>query len=522
MIGAVTDGIMGGGDALLVTGSRPFGAHAGGHDQLAARLRQGADQRGLLRAGDNAVGPGLKCAGGAFQRDLAQITRADQVGIQIGAVKRGQDRDRKDPGVRSRPPLGSRAHHLWVAMHGQKIKVILHKAAHGSLDGGTDVEQFHVQKDALAVFLFQLVGEGKAATRQHAKADLVEADRIPDPPGKVETLNDIGHIKGNDQTVIRHGGLRVHKGASCGVGVKVSSHAAGGCAMILCFDIGGSRIKAAAFADGQMTALGDAPTPRDDFAAFVGVLRQFARGFAPKGIAISIAGVIDADTRRISVANIPCAHDRLLEHEIASALGLPTLILNDADAFALAEAHLGAGRGHRNVFGVILGTGVGGGLVIDGRLIAGTGGFAGEWGHGPVIAAPWDFLCGCGLRGCVDAVGGARGMEKLHLTLHGVAAPSTAILADWQAGDPRASATIAKWLDLVAPPLALVVNVTGASSLPVGGGLANVAALVAALDARVRAFILRKTRVPMVVPATCGPEAGLIGAAEAGRERFGT
>lgn len=293
-----------------------------------------------------------------------------------------------------------------------------------------------------------------------------------------------------------------------------------GAAMILCFDIGGSRIKAAAFDGGNLVALGEAPTPTTDFGAFVAVLRGFAQGHEPTGIAVSIAGIVDPDTHQIKVANIPGADGRVLAAEVAAALELPCLILNDADCFALAEARRGQGQGHRNVFGVILGTGVGGGLVIDGRLVSGAGGYAGEWGHGPVIAAPWDFPCGCGLRGCVDAVCSARGLEKIHHRLHGGAAHSTDILAGWQGGDASAAATVAQWFDLIAPPLALVVNVTGASSVPVGGGLANVPALIGALDQRVRQCILRATAQPLVVVARCGPDAGLIGAAEAGWERF--
>jgi N-acetylglucosamine kinase len=291
--------------------------------------------------------------------------------------------------------------------------------------------------------------------------------------------------------------------------------------MILCFDIGGSRIKAATFDGGGLTVLGSVPTPIADFAAFMAVLRGFASGHAPKGIAIAIAGVVDPVTQTLKVANIPCADGRALADDIGAALGVPVLILNDADCFALAAARRGAGQGHRTVFGVILGTGVGGGLVIDGRLVTGAGGYAGEWGHGPVIAPPWDFPCGCGLRGCVDGVGGARGVEKLHQMLHGSSLGSTDILADWQEGEAKACATLAKWLDLVAPPLAMVVNVTGASSVPVGGGLSNVPALIAYLDVRVRRSILRVAPLPLVVAAVCGPDAGLIGAAWAGQDRFG-
>ena len=288
--------------------------------------------------------------------------------------------------------------------------------------------------------------------------------------------------------------------------------------MILCFDIGGSRIKAAVSEAGTLRALGEAKTPTEDFSQFLDAVAQFAAGLDIASVAVSIAGVVHPETGSIRVANIPCADGRVLADEIAARMGLPVVVLNDADCFALAEARQGAGRGHRNVFGVILGTGVGGGLIIDGRLVVGAGGYAGEWGHGPVIGAPYDYLCGCGLRGCVDAVGGARGIERLHHHLHGVNLSSTDLLAGWQAGDGASRHTVDLWLRLIAPPLALVLNVVGASVVPVGGGLSNVPALLSALDRAVRPLILRSTDAPLVVPATCLPEPGLIGAAEAGRE----
>lgn len=282
--------------------------------------------------------------------------------------------------------------------------------------------------------------------------------------------------------------------------------------MILCFDIGGSRIKAAQGGVG----LGEVATPIGDFAAFVAALRGFMAG-AVRGVAIAIAGVVDAETGMIKVANIPCLDGRQVEAELAEALGVPVLVLNDADCFALAEARAGAGVGQRSVFGVILGTGVGGGLVIDGRLVNGTGGYAGEWGHGPVIRDP-AFACGCGQVGCVDTIGGARGLERLHLHLTGKVLGAEEILRRWKAGE---AGTVAAWLDLVSGPLAMVVNVVGASIVPVGGGLANDADLIAALDVAVRARILRKTDRPLVVVAQVSADAGLVGAAAAGVAVFG-
>ncbi|MEF3046081.1 ROK family protein [Pseudotabrizicola sp. L79] len=291
--------------------------------------------------------------------------------------------------------------------------------------------------------------------------------------------------------------------------------------VILCFDIGGSRIKAGLADTAGLRALGEVATPVADFGAFVAALRGFAQGHDLRGVAISIAGVVAPETGRIKVANIPCADGRVLAHEVQQALGLPCLVLNDADCFALAEARQGAGRGHGTVFGIILGTGVGGGLVMAGRLVQGAGGYAGEWGHGPILPPPFDFPCGCGLRGCVDAVCGARGLEALHRALGQPEAGSVEILAGWRAKEPGAVATVDRWLALIAPVLAVVVNVVGASVLPAGGGLANDHALLAALDGRVRQMILRASAAPLVVPALCQPEPGLIGAAEAGLEAFG-
>ena len=295
--------------------------------------------------------------------------------------------------------------------------------------------------------------------------------------------------------------------------------------MITCFDIGGSAIKcAAASADGQTGELQRVPTPVHDFAAFTAALRALIDSSGPsRGVAISIAGVVDPAGGRIKCANIPCIDGRMLADDLSASLGMPVWIINDADSFALAEAQAGAGRGHANVFGLILGTGVGGGLVIGGRLIGGPGGFAGEWGHGPVLAQSdlARFPCGCGQTGCLDPVGGARGLERLHRALHEQTLDSRDIIAAWRAGDADAERTIACWTGLLSGPLAMLVNTVGASILPVGGGLANSAPLIARLDRAVRAAILRKTDTPIIVPGQSGAEPGLIGAAWLGLEKLG-
>jgi N-acetylglucosamine kinase len=178
-----------------------------------------------------------------------------------------------------------------------------------------------------------------------------------------------------------------------------------------------------------------------------------------------------------------------------------------------------------------MGTGIGGGLAIDGRLVRGAGGVTGEWGHGPIVNTTVElhgetlhiprFSCGCGQSGCADTVGGARGIERLHHFLHGCEETSYRILEDWQAKEVKAVKTVALWLELIADPLALSVNVTGASIVPVGGGLASVTSLIHALDMAVRKRILNRFDYPLVTPALRQEDGGLVGAAVLGHQSVG-
>jgi N-acetylglucosamine kinase len=297
--------------------------------------------------------------------------------------------------------------------------------------------------------------------------------------------------------------------------------------MITVFDIGGSRLKAARSDQaGQVAPLGAVDTPGADLVAF----RQAIAGFldpATRAIALSVAGCVDPATDRMRCANIPCIDGLALAPALAAALGLPVTIVNDADAFALAEAASGAGQGHRVVFGIILGTGVGGGVVIGGRALTGPGGFAGEWGHGPVAnLRPRGhdlpaFACGCGQAGCLDTLGGARGMERLHDALTGQPIGAREIEARWLAGNAAATETVAVWADLISGPLAMMINTLGATIVPVGGGLGKSAALVAELDRWVRDRTLHRFSAPLLVQARHRIEPGLIGASLAGWQAHG-
>ena len=288
--------------------------------------------------------------------------------------------------------------------------------------------------------------------------------------------------------------------------------------MVIAFDIGGTKIAAARVgADMTASEIGRVPTPVRDYDAFCAAIAELA-GAGDEPIGISIAGVVDPRDGRLTVANIPCADGKPLAADLEASLGRRVRVLNDAKAFALAEATVGLGKGHASVFAVIIGTGIGGAFVLNGRLVMGSTGSAGEWGHGPAAATRTGATlpivrCGCGQPGCVDTLGGARGLERLHRHLTDIEADSPTILAAWQQGEPDAVRTLDVYLDVVGGALANTVNILDPDFVPIGGGLARNAALIAAIDAEVRSRTLGQRATALCVPTETGPEKGLIGAA---------
>lgn len=299
--------------------------------------------------------------------------------------------------------------------------------------------------------------------------------------------------------------------------------------MIICLDIGGSYIRAVMVdAAGNRAAEHRTATPTRSWAEFTRTLRTLGAEHPGVPMSLSMAGVIDRKSGAAKVANIPCLDSRQVEQELTAELGRPVIVTNDADCFALAEAHCGAGQGAATVFGIILGSGVGGGLVLGGKIHNGFGGISGEWGHGPVIDPTLggqrsdlpSFDCGCGLTGCVDATGSARGLERLHRHLTGADLASKAITNAWRIGEVEAGRTIDLYCDLTARALSVVINTLGPDVIPVGGGLANETGLIGLIDEKVRQRTLAIYEVPLVVPGHHGADGGLLGAEIAGRQRL--
>jgi N-acetylglucosamine kinase len=293
--------------------------------------------------------------------------------------------------------------------------------------------------------------------------------------------------------------------------------------MAACFDIGGSYIKfGSSDADGAVSEAGRLPTPVHSFAEFILALKSAIAPEQSGGpISISLAGIFDRANGMATIANVPCLNGRRVGQDLTAALGAPVHVTNDADCFALAEAHSGAGKGKSNVFGVILGTGVGGGVVIEGKLLRGFGGISGEWGHGPITDPAAGGLCyemprqrcGCGRTDCLDPSGSARGLENVHAAQTGETLDSKTITALWKSGDRTCENTVTIFVEQIARPLSVIVNTLGCDIVPVSGGLASEPGLIARIDAKVRQYVLAHYPDPLVVPGLHGAEGGLKGAA---------
>ncbi|OSQ40803.1 ROK family protein [Thalassospira mesophila] len=313
------------------------------------------------------------------------------------------------------------------------------------------------------------------------------------------------------------------------------------------FDIGGTKIEFGVFNDqDKILYRQKVPTPLSDREAFVGAIRDLVQAadarFAPQQpgggaslpgttqdilanatgvppVGISFAGGLEPETGAVISANVPPIKGWSIGRELGLILKRPVRVENDADCFALAEARLGAGAGHRTVFAIILGTGVGGGIVVDGRFIGGRSGIRGEWGHGNDVSGALarhglkSRQCGCGGAACLDPWGAARGMERIHNLLNGGDLASHDITAAWRAGNHAALKTIDVFVDLVAGQLRLMINVLDPDCVPVGGGLAGESGLVARIDAAVRSGVLGRYDHALVMPGRFYEDGGLRGAA---------
>lgn len=295
--------------------------------------------------------------------------------------------------------------------------------------------------------------------------------------------------------------------------------------MRLGIDLGGTKIEGVVLGDGnQIIARDRVPTPAGDYDATVAAITALANDLASRtGLAdeapvgVSMPGAISLRTGLVKNANSTCLNGRPLDRDLAAASGRPVRVANDANCFALSEASDGAGAGHRVVFGVILGTGVGGGLVLEGKALNGPNAIAGEWGHNPL---PWPDpsesggrRCYCGKTGCIETWISGPAFAASYATEHDLRCTAEEIAAAASAGDARAVAAIERLGQRIGKCLASIVNVVDPDIIVLGGGLSNIEALYELIPPAISQHAFSDGVTTPVVRNMHGDSSGVRGAA---------
>jgi fructokinase len=293
-------------------------------------------------------------------------------------------------------------------------------------------------------------------------------------------------------------------------------------------DLGGTKIEGVAIdTAGTLLARERVATPRDRYdetiaavVALVGRLERDVRARAAVGV--GMPGAVSPATGLIKNANSTWLNGRRFGDDLGAALGRPVRVANDADCFALSEATDGAAAGAPTVFGVILGTGTGGGVVVHQRLVSGPNAVAGEWGHNPL---PWPRdderpgpACYCGRSGCIETFLSGPAVAKEYAAAAGLDRTATpdaaAIAARAAAGEALAGTVMARYEDRLARGLATIINVLDPHVIVLGGGLSNLARLYENVPGRWPTLVFGDRHVATrLVPAKHGDSSGVRGAA---------
>jgi fructokinase len=287
-------------------------------------------------------------------------------------------------------------------------------------------------------------------------------------------------------------------------------------------DVGGTKIEGIALErGGREMARRRVPTPRGDYdatlAAIASVVESVERDAGGQGtIGVGIPGAPSLATGLVKNANSTWLIGRPLHADLERTLGRPVRLANDANCFALSEATDGAGAGGSVVFGVILGTGCGGGIVVDGRLLAGPNAIAGEWGHNPL---PWPTQgewpgppCYCGRTGCIEVFLSGPGLAREYASRGGDQAPALEVARRASLGDPLAAATLDSYEDRLARALTTVMNLLDPDVIVLGGGLSNIERLYTNVPGLLRPFGDEAPQTRLV-RAAFGDSSGVRGAA---------
>ncbi len=287
-------------------------------------------------------------------------------------------------------------------------------------------------------------------------------------------------------------------------------------------DVGGTKIEAAALdADGQFLARVRSPNPGNYDGAIRTIGELIARAESEAGamgsIGVGTPGSISPRDGLMRNSNATFLNGRAFREDLETALGRQVRMANDANCMALSEAVDGAAAGARSAFAVIVGTGVGGGLVVDGHIVEGANGMGGEWGHVPL---PWMTAaeypgpsCWCGQSGCLDMLISGTGFRQDHAARSGQMLDGAAIVEAARHGEADAVASLDAYVDRLGRALAMIANIVDPDVFVFGGGMSNVEAIYARLPAVIDRYSFGGDWKGQVVPARWGDSSGVRGAA---------
>jgi fructokinase len=288
-------------------------------------------------------------------------------------------------------------------------------------------------------------------------------------------------------------------------------------------DLGGTKIEAIALGqDGAELLRRRVRTPSGDYDGTIGAIRELVAGFEGTlgrtgTIGVGTPGAVSPRTGLMKNSNSIVLNGRAFDRDLAQALGRAIRIENDANCFALSEAVDGAGQGQGVVFGVILGTGVGGGVVVDGRPLSGRNRIAGEWGHNPL---PWPRPeelpgppCYCGRSGCIETWLSGPAIAAADQATTGQSRDAEAVFAAARDDEPGALETLRRYRDRLARSLATVVDLLDPDVIVLGGGVSNAALIYDGLEAAIAAHAFSDGIDTPVRRAVHGDSSGVRGAA---------
>jgi fructokinase len=288
-------------------------------------------------------------------------------------------------------------------------------------------------------------------------------------------------------------------------------------------DLGGTKIEGVALDErGALLARRRVPTPRGDYdetlAALAGLVRGLEQETAQQGtVGIGMPGALSPATGLVKNANSTWLIGRPLDQDLSALLQRPIRVANDANCFALSEAVDGAGAGARVVFGVIVGTGTGGGVVVDRRVLTGPNAIAGEWGHNPL---PWPRpdewpgpACYCGKTGCVETFLSGPGLARDYRERTGVAIEAPEIAARAARGEAAAGQALERYEDRMARALAVVLDLLDPDVVVLGGGMSQIRRLYASVPRLWQQWAFSDRVDTLLRPPVHGDSSGVRGAA---------